>query len=340
MTRRIVWLLALLAALATAVAVLLWRTHPLAVTVVNPRIGPAAELVYATGYVEPVQPVTVQSRITAPVARVLVDEGDRVTRGQPLVTLVDDEQQALLDQAAAQRRAAEQAEYRMTTLFRQGWVTRAARDQAVANADAARAAQRTALARREQLVVRADINGIVTRRDVEPGELASPSRALFQLGDPARIRITATVDERDIARVHEGQEALMASDAWPGRTIRAHVSEVTPGGDPLQRAFRVRLLPDEAGAFPLGMTLEVNIVSRKVDKALLIPATALADDHVWIVHEGRACRRAVKTGIAGADSVEVISGLARGDSVIDSPPAGLAEGDRVTASSRRPGKAG
>lgn len=329
MKRHIAWIIVALAVLAGGAALLLWRTQPLAVSTVRPRIGEAVELVYATGYVEPVQPVTVQSRITAPVARVLVDEGDRVTRGQPLVTLVDDEQQALLDQASAQRRAAEQAEYRMVTLFRQGWVTRAARDQAVASADAARAGQRSALARREQLVVRADINGIVTRRDVEPGELASPSRALFQLGDPARIRITATVDERDIARVREGQPALLASDAWPGRTIRAHVSEVTPGGDPLQRAFRVRLLPDEPGSFPLGMTLEVNIVSRKADRALLLPATALADGHAWVVSEGRAHRRAVKTGIAGPDAVEVLSGIAPGDSVIDNPPAGLVGGDRV-----------
>ena len=328
--------------LAVAVAALagglwLWRDRPLAVTLVKPEVGPAVELVYATGFIEPRQPVSVQSRITAPVSRVLIDEGDHVTRGQPLVMLVDDEQHALLDQAAAQRRAAEQTEGRIVTLFRQGWVTRAARDQAVANADAARAAQQTASARLDQLVIRAEIAGIVTRRDVEPGELATPTRVLMQLGEPGLIRVTATVDERDIARVRVGQDAVMSSDAWPGRVISARVAEITPGGDPLQRAFRVRLIPDKPGDYPLGMTLEVNIVTRRQDKALLIPATTLADGHVWIVSEGRANRRAVRTGIAGTDKVQVLSGLAAGDSLIDSPPADLAEGQRVRGNSWRAG---
>ena len=323
------WLILGVFVLAVVAGFLLWRDRPLAVDLVRPETGPAVELVYATGFIEPRQPVSVQSRITAPVARVLVEEGGRVVRGQPLVTLVDDEQHALLDQAAAQRRAAEQAEGRIVTLFRQGWVTRAARDQAVANADAARAVQATAAARLDQLVIRAEIAGIVTRRDVEPGELATPTRVLMQLGEPGLIRVTATVDERDIARVRVGQEALMSSDAWPGRTIAARVAEVTPGGDPLQRAFRVRLIPQAAGDYPLGMTLEVNIVTRREDKALLIPATALADGHVWTVSQGRARKRAVRTGISGTDRVQVLSGLAMGDVLIDRPPPDLAEGQRV-----------
>lgn len=323
------WLILAVLVIITAAGLWLWRDRRVAVDLVRPETGPAVELVYATGFIEPRQPVSVQSRITAPVARVLVAEGDRVSRGQPLVTLVDDEQHALLDQAAAQRRAAEQAEGRIVTLFRQGWVTRAARDQAVANADAARAVQATAAARLDQLVIRAEIAGIVTRRDVEPGELATSTRVLMQLGEPGLIRVTATVDERDIARVRVGQEALMSSDAWPGRTIAARVAEVTPGGDPLQRAFRVRLIPQAAGDYPLGMTLEVNIVTRRQDKALLIPATALADGHVWTVSQGRARKRAVRTGISGTDRVQVLSGLAMGDVLIDRPPPDLAEGQRV-----------
>nr|WP_246447873.1 efflux RND transporter periplasmic adaptor subunit [Novosphingobium flavum] len=308
-----------------------FRARPLEVATARARIGPAAELVYATGYVEPQQPVSVQSRITAPVEKVLVNEGDRVTRGQPLFLLTDDEQRALVDQAAAQRRAAEQTEYRTVTLYMQGWVTKAARDQAVANADAARAAVATAGARQDQLVVRAEIDGVVTRRDIEPGELASPTRVLAQLGDPARIRITATVDERDIARVHLGQVALMSSDAWPGRTIRAAVAEVTPSGDPTQRAFRVRLHPASADNLPLGLTLEVNIVTRRTERALLIPASAYADGQVWTIRAGKAERRAVKTGITGSDNVEILSGLAAGDTVIVYTPSDLAPGRRVKA---------
>lgn len=330
MKRRWPWALLVLIAVAGLAAAWFWRAGPVKVSTARAHIGPAVELVYATGFVEAQQPVSVQSRITAPVAQVLVNEGDRVVRGQPLFLLTDDEQRALVAQAAAQRRAAEQTEYRTLTLFRQGWVTKAARDQAVADADAARAAEATAGARQDQLVVRAQIDGVVTRRDIEPGELASPTRVLALLGDPARLRVTATIDERDVARVRIGEQALMSSDAWPGRTIRATVSEVTPSGDPAQRAFRVRLLPETVNALPLGLTLEVNIVTRRKAGAVLIPASAYADGRIWTIAEGRARRRAVKVGIAGPENVEVLSGLGSGETVIVNPPTDLAEGRRVT----------
>lgn len=323
------WLALVLAIVAALAAFWVWRNQPLRLALARARLGPATELVYATGFVEAQQPVTVQSRITAPVERVLVGEGDRVRRGQPLFLLADDEQQALLAQSAAQTRAAEQTEARTLTLFRQGWVTKAARDQAVANADAARAAQATASARRDQLVVRAMIDGVVTKRDIEPGEIASPTRVLALLGDPSRIRVTATVDERDITRILPGQQALMSSDAWPGRIIAARVSEITPTGDPAQRAFRVRLLPAAGSSLPLGMSLEVNVVIRRKANAVLIPAGALADGKVWVVAEGRARRRAVVTGISGSDTVEIASGLRPGETVIAAPPADLAEGAPV-----------
>lgn len=311
-----------------AAAALAWHGRAVPVTVAPVRTGPAVELVYATGFVEARQPVAVQARITAPVVRVLVAEGDRVARGQPLFVLADEEQQALVAQAAAHRRAAEQTEQRTLTLFRQGWVTRAARDQAVANADAARAAQATAGARQGQLVVRAEIDGVVTKRDIEPGELATPNRVLAQLGDPTRVRVTATVDERDITRIRPGQVALMSSDAWAGRTIAATVSEVTPGGDPTQRAFRVRLATP-ATDLPLGLSLEVNIVTRRHERALLVPADAVRDGRVWVVTAGQVHRRPVRTGIVGPDMIEVLAGLAAGDTVVINAPEGLAEGQRV-----------
>lgn len=322
------WIPLLAAALALG-GWLLWSNRPREVKLADARIGPAVELVYATGYVEAEQPVSVAARVTAPVSRVLVEEGERVRRGQPLLLLDAAEQRGLLAQAAAERQRAGLQEARMLTLFRQGWVTRAARDQAVATARTARAAEESARARIAQYAVVAGIDGIVLKRDVEPGDLASPTRTLMQLGDPARVRITATVDERDVPLVHLGQAALLRADAWPDRAIPARVYEITPAGDPRERAFRVRLHFDQAVALPMGLTVEVNIVTRRIDRALLVPADALDADHLWVVEDGRAQRRAVKRGITGAEQVQIVSGLKAGETVIVDPPDALAEGERV-----------
>lgn len=310
---------------------LLWHAQPRDVDVVAARTGPAVELVYATGYVEAEQPVSVAARLTAPVVQVLVSEADRVRRGQALIVLDDGEQRGLLAQAAAERKGAVLDEHRARTLFVEGWTTRAARDRAVATAEAARAAEQSALARLSQHVVRAGIDGIVLKRDVEPGDLATPSRVLLLLGDPARIRITATVDERDVPRLRVGQPALMASDAWPGRIIHGHLRELTPGGDPTQRAFRARLAIDDAVTLPIGLTLEVNMVTRRVEQALLVPASAVASNHVWVVRDKRARHRSIVAGITGANDVQIVSGLRRDELVIVNPPTDLSEGDRVSA---------
>ena len=325
------WIALLVALLALGFGYLLWAGKPRTVEVTAARRGTAVELVYATGFVEPEQPVSVAARVTAPVVEVLVQEGERVHRGQALIRLADEEQQAAIRQARAERIRTARDEARILTLYRQGWVTRAARDQAVAAADAARAAEQTFTARTGQYVLRAGINGIVLKRDVEPGDLATPSRILMTLGDPAHIRVTATVDERDVPRILPGQDAMMSTEAFPGRIIRGRVREITPGGDPTERAFRVRLLLEDAPRLPLGLTLEVNVVTKRVARALLVPATAISGDRLWIIENGRARARKVKTGTAGADEVQIIRGLRPGERVIRNPPENLDAGERVKA---------
>lgn len=332
MTRRTLgWSLTGALLVGLAVFFLLWLNRSVEVAVVRPRRGPAVELVYATGFVEPQQPVAVAARLTAPVRAVLVAEGDRVRKGQALLALDDTDLRGALAQAHAQSVGATLAERRITTLFGEGWVTSADRDAAVANGAAARAAEAMAAAKLGQNIVRAQIDGIVIKRDIEPGELAVPTRTLMLLGDPRRSRVTATVDERDIPRVHVGQRVLVSSDAWPGRIIQAQVAELTPTGDPEQRAFRARILAVGSATLPLGISLEVNIVTRETKRALLVPDSAVVNNMVWIVVAGHAHRQPVRVGIEGQGKSEITAGLSDEAIVIDAPPPKLREGQRVTA---------
>jgi RND family efflux transporter MFP subunit len=329
MKPRFAYLLVALALVAAAAAAFVWLRRPAEVQGARTTIGRAVEVVYATGFVEPRQPVEAAARVTAPIAEVLAEEGQRVARGQPLVRLEDDEQRQAIAQLAAQTANAEFEERRTLALFNRGFASAAARDRVVTAASAARAAEAVARARLDQFVLRAGIAGVVLRRDAEPGDLATPNRVLFVLGDPALVRITATVDERDIPRVLPGQRALMSSDAFAGKVYGGTVHDITPGGDPEQRAFRVRIWPDAASALPVGLTLEVNVVTREHAGALLVPADAVRDGAVWTARDGRAVRAQVRTGIAGGEKIEVVGGLARGACVLVDPPEALEEGDRL-----------
>lgn len=328
--RRVLRWWPLLGLLGLGIGVWLWLDRPVELAGTRVRAGRALDLVYATGFVEPRQPVAVASRITAPVTAVLVREGDRVARGQPLVRLDAGDQEQTIAQLRAQTVQAEQAERRALTLFDKGFLAAAGRDNAVAAARAARAAERAARERLGQTVLTAGIAGVVLRHDVEPGDLAAPNRTLMTLGDPADLRVTATVDERDIPQVRTGQRALMSSDAFPGRVFAGQVRDITPGGDPDQRAFRVRIDPPAGSPLPVGLTLEVNIVVAERPRALLVPAGAVEDGQVWLVENGRARRRRVAVGIAGGEQIEIRRGITAGACVLAAPPEGLRDGARVT----------
>lgn len=318
----------LLLALAAGAGWIWLRAAPRAVEMTTAVEGPAVEIVYATGFVEPRHRANAAARATAPVRTVLVTEGERVVRGQPLVLLDDGEQRMLVEQAEAEASRMSLDAGRTLALYSQGWVTRAARDQAVANRAAADAAAAAARARLDQMVIRAGLGGVILKRDVEPGDLAFPNMPLMQIGDPRDLWVTATVDERDVVRLRPGQRALLKSDAWPGRVLHGRLAEVTPGGDPAQRAFRARIVPEAGVGLPVGLSLEVNIVTRE-RRGVLVPAAAVRGGAVWTIAEGRARRVPVRTGIAGAERIEILSGLAAGTELIAAPPDDLQPGDRV-----------
>lgn len=329
--RRVVPLLLLAAAIAAAFAGWRYLSRPPVVEAVKVTQGPVAEVVYGTGFVEPKRPVEVSSRVTAPVRTVLADEGDRVAHGQALAVLDAEDQRETIAQLTASRINAEQDERRALELFRQGWSTNAARDKAVATANSARALEAAGRARLNQYTIRSGISGVILRRDVEPGDLATASKTLFEIGDPNQLRITATVDERDIPLVHTGSSVMMSTEAYPGRILRGTVYEITPGGDPDQRAFRVRIGPDPGFALPIGLTLEVNIMVSQRGRALLVPPEAVHENAVWVVEDGIARRQPVTIGIRAADKTEIRSGLSENACVIRNPSEGLKDSGRVIA---------
>ena len=77
------------------------------------------------------------------------------------------------------------------------------------------------------------------------------------------------------------------------------------------------------------MTAETNIITKESPNALLVAATALEGDSVWVVRDGRLVRLAVQTGIKGRDRIEIVSGLGSDDAVVVDPPEGLKPGEKV-----------
>lgn len=324
--RIIILLLLVLLALAGA---WVWRGLPPAVAVAAATTGPAVQAVYATGNVEPVHWAKVGPAVRARIIAVLVEEGARVADGQPMARLDDREAQHRAEEAEARANFAQEDLARVRTLVARDVASRAALDRAEAEARAVRAVAEAAKRRLDDYIVRAPSAGLVLRRDAEVGEVVDTPAALFWIGEPRPLRVTAEVDEEDIAQIREGQRALLRADAFAGQVLNATVAQITPKGDATRKAYRVRLtLPDDTPLM-IGMTVEANIVLRETNAAVLIPPAALRGDHVFMVQGEVARRRQVTVGVQGPRAVEIRQGIAAGDLVVLDPPQGLKDGQAL-----------
>jgi multidrug efflux pump subunit AcrA (membrane-fusion protein) len=95
---------------------------------------------------------------------------------------------------------------------------------------------------------------------------------------------------------------LIRSDAYPGRIFDGKVQQITPKGDPVARSYRVRISLPAHTPLMIGMTTETNIVLRRSEDALLLPAGAVQQDKAWRVENGRLHPNNVTVGCAWRSS--------------------------------------
>jgi RND family efflux transporter MFP subunit len=321
-------------------ALLLWWWHfgrGVEITVAAPTRGAAAEIVYATGAVEPVRWAKVASLIRDRIVDLCLCEGKTVTKGEVLVRLDDREVRAQLQELRAREDFAKKELSRVTELLGRGVATTQAFERISTDLRTIQALLSVQIEKLEKYTIVAPMDGMVLRRDGEIGEIAEPGQILFRVGVPKPLQVVAEVNEEDIPRVVVGQAVLLRTDAFAGRRLDGKVSEITPMGDAVARTYRIRVaLPDDTPVH-VGMSVEANIVTREKADALLIPADAVLGSQVIVVASDRARRRQVEIGIRGTRSVEILSGLGEGERIASPAPVGLADGARVRTKSQ-PGR--
>jgi membrane fusion protein (multidrug efflux system) len=301
--------------------------------------GDAAQVVYATGVVEPVTWSKVASLQRKRIIDICRCEGQAVKKGDVLARLDDVEETAALAELTARRDRLQEDVNRLRGLLERNVGSRVAYDERVTQLreyEARISAQRDRI---YDLELRAPMDGIVLRRDGEIGEIAGIGNndVLLWVGQPKPLRIVADVNEEDIVRVRPGQKALVRHESQAAEPLAASVDSVTPKGDPASRTFRVYLaLPDDT-PLRIGMSVEANIVVREASGVLLLPAEAIAAGRVMVLDGERVRSVTVRTGIVGSRMVEVVEGLREGQRVVSPARSGLKEGTRVrVVEARRP----
>ena len=207
------------------------------------------------------------------------------------------------------------------------------RRSALAALEQARGAEQAAAARLENLSVRSPSAGVVTDRDVEPGDVVQPGRALLVVARDGATQLSVLPDEKNLALLRLGQPATASADAFPDRTFPARVAYIAPAVDLSRGTVEVKLDVDSPPAYLRpDMTVSVNVETGRDPQALVLAAGAIRDPSAspWalVVRDGRASRQPVTLGMRGDGKVQVLTGLAPGEWVV-SPAAAVGPGRRV-----------
>ncbi|HEY2190416.1 MAG TPA: efflux RND transporter periplasmic adaptor subunit [Caldimonas sp.] len=199
----------------------------------------------------------------------------------------------------------------------------------------ARAAAETAQARLRYTRIVAPVAGVLIARDVEPGDVVQPGKALMTLSPFGETQLVVQIDERNLARVQVGQTARATADAFVDQRFAAAVVYINPGIDAQRGSVEVKLrVPEPPPYLRQDMTVSVDIEVARRPRALLLPLDALhdADAQPWVlrVEDGVARRCDVRIGLRGNGYAEVLAGVAAGDRIVP-PSSGVGAGDRVRA---------
>ena len=273
----------------------------------------------------------IEAKVSGRIEQMLVVPSQQVKAGEVLAVIDAREVRARYDQAMALRQQAEADLKRLTSLLEQKILSQAEFDNAQARARVAIAGVTEAETMLDDTKVTAPFAGVITRKHADVGDLAAPGKPLLDMEDSRALRLEADVPEAVVGK-------LTLSDKLPVRIaaleteLEGVISEIAPAADPGSRTFLVKLdLPPQPGlragqfgrvAMPVGET-----------SALRFPASAVVQrgqmEMVFVVSDGKAQLRLVKTGKRIGNEVELVSGVEAGEKIVVEGATGLVDGQPV-----------
>jgi RND family efflux transporter MFP subunit len=319
------------------------------------------------------QTVSVVPKTAGRLQEITVKLGDRVTRGQRIAKIEDQEILEQVKQAEAafevakatirQREAdldlAKTNVERSRSLFQRQLLPQQTLDDseakyqsAQASLDLARAQNNQSQSRLDELrinlqntIITSPVNGFVARRTADPGAFVSANAPIVDVVDIVRVRLVANIVEKDLKQIGVGDSARVEVDAYPGESFMGRIARLSPVLDPATRTAPIEVeIPNDQYRLKPGMYARVGIITESHPNALVVPTNALVEAGgtrgVYLSVNNVAAFHPVKIGIEGNERTEILDGLADGDRVVTTGAAGLRNGDPIVLAGGNGGRGG
>ncbi len=305
------------------------------VEVTELQLGTIESVLSFSSNLEAESDVQVFSQAKRLVTELLVEEGDRVSKGRLLLRLQDDEQRSALSKVTSQLAKAEREYARNERLYAQELISEQDFNDATYDLEQLRISLEDAERELGYTEVRAPISGTVTARLVNIGDQVQIGQHLFDLVDFNSIVALVYIPEKHLQALRPGLAARISTQATGGMEYRGTVKRVSPTVDPQSGTVKVTIeVGGQPGLRP-GMYVDVDLVMAENEEAVLLPKQALVYDNdqmfVYRLQEERRVERVfVEPLLADKFFIEPVEGLEIGDQVVVAGQAGLKDGALVS----------
>lgn len=309
------------------------RGGPADVTTYVAETVPMRDRIQATGSLRADEAVDLAAETSGRVTGVYFTEGSRVNRGQLLVKINDAELRAQRERLRTRLELAATREDRQRKLLEIGGVSQDEYEGVLGELNVLRAELNLIDAQLAKTEVRAPFSGVIGLRYVSEGAFVSPQTEIASLQRLSPMKLEFSVPERYAGRVQLGDDVLFTVANSP-RPFRAEVYAVEPRVSLDTRTLQIRArVPNPDGVLLPGAFADVELIMDEIPDAVPVPAIAVISEmggkRVWTIENGRATPHTVETGIRTDESVQIVSGIAPGDSVITSGLQAIRSGQPV-----------
>jgi RND family efflux transporter MFP subunit len=311
------------------------------------RTGPAI-----SGSLAPEKSATIRAEMSGSVVQTFAEAGQRVRAGQRLAQLdaavLRDQQisaQGAVTTAQSAYDIAQRELSRATTLEKAGAIAERDVEQARNAVIASRGQLATARAQLaninkqlDKASVQAPFDGVVSARSVNAGDVVSPGTALFTVVDPASMQLEASVPADALGDVRVGMPVDFTVNGYPNRHFTGRITRVNPIADPTTRQVKILASIPNVGNTLVGGLYAEGRVSSESHTAPMVPIAAVDErglrPTVVRLRNGKVEKAEVGLGIRdqAAETVEITSGLAPGDTVLLGAARGISPGTPVKVS--------
>ncbi len=314
-------------------------TTPIPVETVLPARADILATYQATTSIASDADAPVVAKVGGEVVNLLVEEGDRVIRGQVLAEL--DGERLRLEMLSAKANLDQvRGEYeRYTDLAARGLVSEAMFESLQYDVEALEAAYQLARLNFEYSRIRAPIAGVVSSREIKLGQSIAKSDVIFRITDTSELLAYLQIPQAELGKFAPGQSATLTVDAMPDTTFTATIERISPTIDVRNGTFRATAFIDNrSGELAPGMFARFSIAYDEHPDALVIPRAALVEEdektNVYVVADGAVSRRAIEVGIESGSVIEVVGGLAPHEEIVVVGQSSLRDGSKVLASNK------